>query len=140
MALQFDIITLFPDMFAALEQGVIGRAQTEQQLQLRFTNPRDFTQDSHRTVDDRPYGGGPGMVMLYAPLAKAIHAIKQDMAQPGPVIYLSPQGRPFTQHDAHRLSQLPQATLLCGRYEGVDQRLIDDHVDECISLGASSPP
>lgn len=137
--MQFDVITLFPEMFSALTQsGVTRRAFGQQICSLNLWNPRDFTNDNHRTVDDRPYGGGPGMVMLAKPLQAAIVAAKQRQAsggESGKVIYLSPQGCSLTHRKAVELSQLSNLILLCGRYEAIDQRLIDTCVDEEISIG-----
>ena len=142
--MQFDVITLFPEMFAALTQsGVTRRAFEQQKCELKLWNPRDFTTDRHRTVDDRPYGGGPGMVMLAKPLQAAIEAAKQRQAglttllaavKPT-VIYMSPQGKPLTHQKVMQLAATPGLVLLCGRYEAVDQRLLDNYVDEEISLG-----
>lgn len=141
--MQFDVITLFPEMFTALTQsGVTRRAFEQGRCALSLWNPRDFTTDKHRTVDDRPYGGGPGMVMLAKPLQAAIEAAKArqinlanaDAIAPK-VIYLSPQGHPLTHRRVMDLSQLSGIVLLCGRYEAVDQRLLDSYVDEEISLG-----
>lgn len=136
----FDVITLFPEMFAAVTDcGVTRRAHQLGLWSLATWNPRDFTADRHRTVDDRPYGGGPGMVMLAQPLADAIDAAKVRQAQqsgrPGRVIYLSPQGAPLTHRRVMALKDESALVLLCGRYEGIDQRLIDACVDEEISLG-----
>ena len=138
--MQFDVITLFPEMFAALTQsGVTRRAFEQKRWGLETWNPRDFTTDNHRTVDDRPYGGGPGMVMLAKPLEAAISAAKQRqvMAElPIPrVIYLSPQGKALTHERVMELKCEAGLVLLCGRYEAVDQRLLDRCVDEEISLG-----
>jgi tRNA (guanine37-N1)-methyltransferase len=138
--MQFDVVTLFPEMFAALTQsGITRRAFEQQKCMLSLWNPRDFTSDNHRTVDDRPYGGGPGMVMLAKPLEAAINAAKARQAQQGVnaprVVYLSPQGRPLTHGRVMRLTAERGLVLLCGRYEAVDQRLIDRCVDEEISLG-----
>ena len=138
--MQFDVITLFPEMFAALTQsGVTRRAFEQKRWGLTMWNPRDFTSDNHRTVDDRPYGGGPGMVMLAKPLEAAIHAAKQRqvMAEmPIPkVIFMSPQGKPLSHQRVMQLKEEPGVVLLCGRYEAVDQRLLDRCVDEEISLG-----
>lgn len=138
--MQFDVVTLFPEMFAALTQsGVTGRAFLQQKCALRLWNPRDFTSDKHRTVDDRPYGGGPGMVMLAKPLEAAIDAAKArqaDIGLPVPrVVFLSPQGRPLHHRRVMQLTAEAGLVLLCGRYEAVDQRLIDRCVDEEISLG-----
>ena len=138
--MQFDVITLFPEMFAALTgSGVTRRAFDQQKCVLSCWNPRDFTSDRHRTVDDRPYGGGPGMVMMVKPLQDAIVAARlrqTDLGLPAPrVIYLSPQGQPLTHAKVAELSAVDGLILLCGRYEAVDQRLIDAQVDEEISLG-----
>lgn len=135
----FDVITLFPEMFAALTaSGITRRAFEQKKFGLSLWNPRDFTTDNHRTVDDRPYGGGPGMVMMAKPLEAAINAgkINQQQHQPTPrVIYLSPQGSPLTHTKVMQLAAEPGLVLLCGRYEAVDQRLIERCVDEEISLG-----
>lgn len=136
--MRFDVITLFSEMFQALTQyGVTRRAYENQRYQLKFWNPRDFTHDRHKTVDDRPYGGGPGMVMLYQPLKDTFDALDVDLNNtiPRHVVYLSPQGQPLTQAKVLELAQRPQVTLLCGRYEGIDERLIETCVDEEISLG-----
>lgn len=137
---RYDVVTLFPEMFAALTgSGITRRAGERGLYALGFHNPRDFTTDPHRTVDDRPYGGGPGMVMLADPLAQAIAAARaaQQAAcgRGGRVIYLSPQGRRLDQAAVMELAAEPGLVLLCGRYEGVDQRLIDREVDEELSLG-----
>lgn len=138
--MQFDIVTLFPDMFKAITQsGITRRAFEQKKCELSLWNPRDFTMDNYRTVDDRPYGGGPGMVMLAKPLEAAIGAAKARQSQqglPAPrVIYLSPQGRPLTHERVMQLTGEQGLVLLCGRYEAVDQRLLDRCVDEEISLG-----
>ena len=138
--MQFDVVTLFPEMFAALTQaGITRRAFEQHKCSLQLWNPRDFTSDNHRTVDDRPYGGGPGMVMLAKPREAAIGAAKarQVAAELAPprVIYLSPQGRPLTHARVMQLRSEPGLVLLCGRYESVDQRLLERCVDEEISLG-----
>lgn len=138
--MQFDVITLFPEMFAALTQsGVTRRAFEQKKCELQLWNPRDFTSDRHRTVDDRPYGGGPGMVMLVKPLQSAIAAAQARQAQQGvpapKVLYLSPQGKPLTHARVMQMSAWSGMVLLCGRYEAVDQRLLDNYVDEEISLG-----
>lgn len=136
----FDVITLFPEMFSALSGfGITGRAQERGLYELNCWNPRDFAEDRYRTVDDRPYGGGPGMVMLPGPLEKAIVAAKArqqaSVGSAGRVIYLSPQGRRLDHARVLELVAEPAVVLLCGRYEGVDQRLIERCVDEEISLG-----
>ena len=132
-AFRIGIISLFPQMFSALEHSIPGRAQQQELLQLDFWDPRDYTDDPHRTVDDRPYGGGPSMVMKYAPLKDAILTAQQAL-QPAKVIHLSPQGRSLNQQDLPKLLS-QNLILLCSRYEGVDQRLIDAHVDEELSIG-----
>lgn len=137
---QFDVVTLFPPMFDAITQhGVTSRAQERGLYQLRLWNPRDFTTDNYRTIDDRPYGGGPGMVMLAEPLEKAIHAAKEKQREAGVarprIIHLSPQGRPLTHQVVMELVQQPGLVLLASRYEGVDERLLRREVDEEISLG-----
>jgi tRNA (guanine37-N1)-methyltransferase len=138
--MQFDVVTLFPEMFAALTQSGITRRAFEQQLwNLALWNPREFTTDRHRTVDDRPYGGGPGMVMLAKPLEAAINAARQrqvDAGLPRPrVVFMSPQGRKLTHARVMELKDEAGLVVLCGRYEAVDQRLIERCVDEEISLG-----
>lgn len=142
-----DAVTLFPEMFAALTQsGVTRRALEEGRWSLGFSNPRDFTTDNHRTVDDRPYGGGPGMVMMPEPLEAAIAAARRRQLDAGvlrsKVIYLSPQGVPLTHRRVMQFVQEQQEgsaaeglILLCGRYEGIDERLIERCVDEEISIG-----
>ena len=136
----FDVITLFPEMFKALsEWGVTQRALDAGYFELKSWNPRDFTKDNHRTVDDRPYGGGPGMVMLAEPLELAINAAKLRQQHAGitqsKVIYLSPQGALLNHEKVIELSQQPGLILLCGRYEGIDERLVKCLVDEEISIG-----
>src|SRR5579883_216850 len=119
------IVSLFPEMFAALNVGVTGRAIKERLLTLETWNPRDFATDKHKSVDDRPYGGGPGMVMMMEPLQAAIHAAKKAAPMEHPtVIYLSPQGRQFDQEAAADLAAKSGAIFLAGRYEGVDERLL----------------
>ncbi|MES2152759.1 MAG: tRNA (guanosine(37)-N1)-methyltransferase TrmD [Pseudomonadota bacterium] len=138
--MQFDVVTLFPEMFAALTQsGVTRRAIEQRRWSLSTWNPRDFTTDKHRTVDDRPYGGGPGMVMLAKPLEATIAAARQRQVEAGlplpRVVFMSPQGRPLTHERVMQLKDEAGLVLLCGRYEAVDQRLLDRCVDEEISLG-----
>ena len=134
--MHFDVVTLFPEMVATIAKfGVVGRAQRNGQVDVECENPRDHTSDVHRTVDDRPYGGGPGMVMKYEPLAGALAAARSRAPEGSPVVYLSPQGRVFDQATATRYAALPGLVLLAGRYEGVDERLIEAHVDEELSLG-----
>ena len=136
LIVHFGVISLFPEMVAAIgEYGVVGRAQKRGLIGLDLENPRDHTSDVHRTVDDRPYGGGPGMVMKYEPLAAAIEAVRGRAPAGSPVVCLSPQGRVFDQATARRYASLPGVILLAGRYEGIDERLIEAHVDEELSLG-----
>lgn len=134
--IRFDVITLFPEMFSPLQLAITGRAQQQGLIDLNYWNPRDYTTDPHRRVDDRPYGGGPGMVMQVQPLAAAIRAAKAATApSASKVIYLSATGQPLNQQKAIALSLEPNLILLCGRYEGIDQRIIDTFVDEEISIG-----
>jgi tRNA (guanine37-N1)-methyltransferase len=140
LSLQIDVVTLFPPIFDAVSQhGVSGRALGLGLYDLHVWNPRDFTTDNYHTVDHRPYGGGPGMVMMVEPLEKAINAAKQRQAdagvQGGKVIHLSPQGQPLTHAKVMELVGLPGIILLASRYEGVDERLIRRQVDEEISIG-----
>jgi len=132
--MRFDVITLFPEMFQALRLGVVGRALERGQVRLELWNPRDYTEDVHQTVDDRPYGGGPGMVMMVHPLRDAIRDAREAAPQ-SPVVYLTPQGRRFDQQAAWEMSQGAGLILLAGRYEGVDERLIQAHVDQEWSIG-----
>jgi tRNA (guanine37-N1)-methyltransferase len=132
--MRFDVVTLFPAMFEAVtKHGITSRALEAGLWQLQTWNPRDFTTDNYRTVDDRPYGGGPGMVMLAEPLEKALDAAQA--AGGGRVMYLSPQGRKLDHRKVTALAEEPALTLLCGRYEGVDERLLARRVDEEVSLG-----
>ena len=143
--MQIGLITLFPEMFAGLsEYGVSGRAIAAGLVHLRCWNPRDFTEDRHRTVDDRPFGGGPGMLMKTGPLLAAIEAAKTGLAgkgedgkrdEPPPVLYLSPQGQPLQQTGVAELAARPSMILLCGRYQGIDERVIEEVVDEEWSVG-----
>jgi tRNA (guanine37-N1)-methyltransferase len=134
--MQMQIVSLFPEMLdAVIDFGVVGRAVDRGLLRLSTQNPRDFADDTHRTVDDRPYGGGPGMVMKFEPLAAAIDAAQAALPAGCPVICLTPQGRRFDQASAQRLAALPGLTLVAGRYEGIDERLIESRVDEELSLG-----
>jgi tRNA (guanine37-N1)-methyltransferase len=129
------LVSVFPEMLDALRTvGVTGRAIREGRLEVTGINPRDYTRDRHRSVDDRPYGGGPGMVMRPEPLAEALQAAR-GVTGPAPVIFLSPQGRRFDDAWARELAELPALTLLAGRYEGVDERLIEREVDAELSIG-----
>lgn len=138
--LSFDVVTLFPEMFQALKDfGITSRAFHEAFVNLTLWNPRDFTSDAHRTVDDRPYGGGPGMLMMIEPLKKAIDAAKKAQMNKGiqdvRVIHLSPRGLPLTHQKVMELSKTSGLIFLASRYEGVDERLIESSVDEEISIG-----
>ena len=133
--MRIDVITLFPEMVRdCASHGIQGRAIEHGLLQLQTWNPRDYTEDKHRGVDDRPYGGGPGMVMQVQPLRATIRAARETGAT-APVIYLSPQGQRFDQRKAQQLAGLEGMILVAGRYEGVDERFIDLEVDEELSAG-----
>ena len=132
--IRFDVVTLFPEMFAAITgSGITSRALDAGLYSVTTWNPRDFTTDNYRTVDDRPYGGGPGMVMLPEPLERTLDAVKS--AGGGRTLYLSPQGRKLDHRRVMALVQEQALTLLCGRYEGVDERLLERRVDEEVSIG-----
>ncbi len=132
--IRFDVVTLFPDMFAAVAaSGITSRALDAGLWSLTTWNPRDFATDNYRTVDERPYGGGPGMVMMAEPLARTLDAVKT--AGGGRVVYLSPQGKKLDHPRVMQLAQERAVTLLCGRYEGVDERLLKRRVDEEVSIG-----
>lgn len=134
--MHFAVVSLFPDMVEKIGGfGVVGRARDRELITIETENPRDHTQDAHRTVDDRPYGGGPGMVMKFEPLASALQSVRGRMPDACPVIYLSPQGRVFDQAEAKKMATLPGVVFVAGRYEGVDERLIEAQVDDELSLG-----
>jgi tRNA (guanine37-N1)-methyltransferase len=134
--MRMQVVTIFPEMVNAIaEYGVVGRAVQRGIVTLQCQDPRDYTEDAHRTVDDRPYGGGPGMVMKYEPAAAALRAARSAMPSGSPVVCLSPQGAVFDQAAAKRLASLPGIIFLSGRYEGIDERLIESEVDEELSLG-----
>jgi len=134
--MHIGVVSLFPEMVSTIaDYGVVGRARQRELVTLEFENPRDFANDTHRTVDDRPFGGGPGMVMKFEPLAEALQVAKASLPEGSPVVYLSPQGKVFDQAVAARFASLPGMILLAGRYEGVDERLIESHVDEEVSIG-----
>ncbi|MFZ4551477.1 MAG: tRNA (guanosine(37)-N1)-methyltransferase TrmD [Aquabacterium sp.] len=140
MAVRFDVITLFPELFAPFQTvGVTRRAFESRAVDVRLWPLRDHAEGMYRRVDDRPFGGGPGMVMLVEPLVRCMRAIRADQSAGGaprlPVILFSPAGKPLTQQRVQQLAEGPGAVLLCGRYEGIDQRFIDAHVDEEVSLG-----
>ena len=133
--MHIQIITLFPDMVMNLSKyGVVGRAIENNLVTLKTYNPRDFSTDRHRSVDDRPYGGGPGMVMQFEPLRKAIRSAAQN-AENSHVVCLSAQGKPFQQADVDRLGAYSSLVLIAGRYEGIDERLMESEVDEEVSMG-----
>jgi len=134
--MHIEVVTLFPEMFSAVsDNGVTGRAIQKGLVQLGTVNPRDFTDDRHNTVDARPYGGGPGMVMMVEPLRAAISEAKKTLSSKAKVIYLSPQGRKLDQAGLQSLVEHEELVLLCGRYEGIDERLIASEVDEEWSIG-----
>jgi len=137
--MRFDVITLFPELFAPfLASGVTRRAYTGGQVDVRLWNPRDHADGNYRRVDDRPFGGGPGMVMMAEPLARCLAAIRAERAEGeegAPLVLFSPIGAPLNHNAVERWSASRGAILLCGRYEGIDQRFIDAHVDVQISLG-----
>ena len=135
LVIRFDVVTLFPEMFAAITgSGITSRALETGLYSLTTWNPRDFTTDRYRTVDDRPYGGGPGMVMLAEPLERALDAVAKSGGNRR-TIYLSPQGRKLDHRRVMELAREPAVTLLCGRYEGVDERLLARRADEEVSFG-----
>ncbi len=135
--MRFDVITLFPELFTPhLSQGITRRAFESGQVDVRLWPLRDFADDAYRRVDDRPYGGGPGMVMLAEPLLRALAAIASDRGEAPPaVVHFTPTGRRIDQSVVNRFAAGPGAVLLCGRYEGIDQRIIDTHVTDELSLG-----
>lgn len=134
--MRIGVVSLFPEMFDAITQfGVTGRAVTQNKLSVDYWNPRDFTSDKHRTVDDRPYGGGPGMVMKVEPLQGAIEAAKKKLGSNTKVIYLSPQGRKLEQQHLQQLATRETMVFVAGRYEGIDERLIAQCIDEEWSIG-----
>jgi tRNA (guanine37-N1)-methyltransferase len=134
--MRFDVLTLFPELFAPLlSSGITRRAYESGQVQIELHNPRDHAEGNYRRVDDRPFGGGPGMVMMAEPLARALRQAQAQRAAPAPVLLFSPLGRPLDHAMVERWAVSDGAVLVCGRYEGIDQRFIDSHVDEQISLG-----
>lgn len=134
--MRVDVITLFPELVQVIaEHGIPRRAREAGLFELTLWNPRDFTHDRHRTVDDRPFGGGPGMLMKVAPLRDAIHAARAAAPLGHKVIALTPQGRRVDQAQINRLASLPGMVLVCGRYEGMDERVLESDVDEELSLG-----
>lgn len=134
--MQIDVVTLFPELVQVIaEHGIPRRACQAGLVRLGLWNPRDFTHDRHRTVDDRPFGGGPGMLMKVAPLRDAIHTARAAAPEGSRVIALTPQGRRIDQAEVNRLARLPGMVLVCGRYEGMDERVLEADVDEELSLG-----
>ena len=134
--MRFDVVTLFPEIVRnTAAMGVVGKAIEDKRIQLETWNPRDFTEDVHRTVDDRPFGGGPGMVMKVEPLKKAILSAKKADIEPVKVIYMSPQGRRLDQQGVEYLAQYSRLVIVSGRYEGIDERLIQSSIDEEWSIG-----
>lgn len=134
--MRIEVVTLFPEFIAeAVRVGVLGRALDSGQVAVHAASPREFAQDAHRTVDDRPYGGGPGMVLKIEPARTALRAAKARLPAGSRSIYLAADGAPLTQAKAQALAQAPGLLLLAGRYEGVDERLIESEIDECLSIG-----
>lgn len=134
--MRFDVITLFPDLFGPfMAQGVTRRAFETRQVDVQLWQLRDFADDNYRRVDDRPYGGGPGMVMLAEPLERALASVRADRPDTAPVVHFTPTGRRIDQGLLREMAAGPGAVLLCGRYEGIDQRVLDRHVDLELSLG-----
>jgi tRNA (guanine37-N1)-methyltransferase len=134
--MRFDVITLFPELLAPfLTSGITRRAYESAQVDVQLTNPRDFASGTYRRVDDRPFGGGPGMVMMAEPLAQTLYHIQSQRSEKAPVVLFSPIGRVLDHRMVSEFAGGPGAILLCGRYEGLDQRFIDAHVDQQISLG-----
>ena len=134
--MRFDIVTIFPRMIeAAVAEGILAKAIQRQLLTVRARDLRDFTDDRHRTVDDVPYGGGPGMVLKPEPMFRAVEAITEDAGSPQAVVLVSPHGRRFSQAEAARLAGLQRVVVLCGRYEGIDDRVRENLATEELSLG-----
>lgn len=134
--MRFDVLTLFPELFAPLlGSGITRRAYESGQVEVALHNPRDFAEGNYRRIDDRPFGGGPGMVMMAEPLARCLAQAQSRRIAPGPVVLFSPLGKPLDHAAVERWAASEGAVLVCGRYEGLDQRFIDAHVDEQISLG-----
>ncbi|MFU8895460.1 MAG: tRNA (guanosine(37)-N1)-methyltransferase TrmD [Gammaproteobacteria bacterium] len=134
--MHFEVVTLFPELVAQVGRfGVVGRGVERGLLRLETTDPRDFAADAHRTVDDRPYGGGPGMLMKVEPLRSAIRAARARLPEGSRTIFLSPQGRVFSQAVAREYRQLPGLLLVAGRYEGIDERLLRMEADETLTVG-----
>ncbi len=130
--MKFDVLTLFPDMFEPLKQSILGRAMKENLIKINLTNIRDFSKNKHKKVDDTPYGGGAGMIMRSDVVYDAYQSVKDDQAK---VIFMSPQGKTLNQKMVENLSKESHLIILCGHYEGIDQRVLDKIVDEEISIG-----
>ncbi|WP_119344905.1 tRNA (guanosine(37)-N1)-methyltransferase TrmD [Facilibium subflavum] len=134
--MEFSVITIFPEMFQLFSgYGISSRAVQNEQVKVSTINPRQFANNRYQSIDDRPFGGGPGMVMMYEPLEKSILAAKNALTKSAKVVYLSPQGEPLTQKKVNAFAKQDALILLCGRYEGIDERLIETHVDEEVSIG-----
>ena len=131
--IKFNILTLFPEMFNVLNESIIGRAIEQNKVEINTVNIRDFAENKHNRVDDYPYGGGAGMVMQAPPIYRAYKSLNVDKKVP--VIYMSPQGKPFTQKIAKELSQYDEIIILCGHYEGIDERIIEEIVTDEVSIG-----
>ncbi len=136
--IRFEIITIFPNIFKGfLEESLIARGQKKKIIKINLHNLRNWTNDKHKTVDDRPFGGGPGMVLKVEPILKTVKSLKtKDKKKKKRVILFSPRGKKFTQNDARRLSKYDQLIFICGRYEGTDERVADFIADEIISIGS----
>lgn len=130
--MRIDILTLFPEMCSPLQQSIIGRATTEKTIEINAINLRNYTHDPRQTVDDTPYGGGAGMVLLASPIKEALEDLKSAQTR---IIFMSPQGKPFTQREAERLSKDSHLIFVCGHYEGIDDRVIQHYGDEIFSIG-----
>lgn len=134
--MRVDVVSLFPEFVSQLAgHGVVGRAGERGLLSIHGWNPRDYAPGNYRRVDDKTFGGGPGMVMMIEPLQACLSAVRAAEDMPAPVVYLTPQGKPLTQRKVRELAALPRLILLCGRYEGIDERFVEAEVDEEISIG-----
>ena len=131
--MRFNVLTLFPEIFSSLDFGITGQARKKNLYEINILNIRDFAENKHKNVDGKPYGGGEGMLISVEPLTKCIRSIEKDKL--GKVIYMSPQGRKINQKEVNKLKDLDHLTIVCGRYEGIDQRFIDNYVDEELSIG-----
>ncbi len=134
--MEISVVSVFPDMVETVKKfGVIGKAHRRKIFTLKTKNPRDYVEGVHKIIDDKPYGGGPGMVMKYEPIDAALEAAKDSLPPGYSGIYLSPKGKPFNQEMAKRFAKMPSLILLAGRYEGIDERLFDSQIDEEVSIG-----